>query len=83
MKEEYYRFLDNHNMVDHLSEIKYISFSKKLDILTELKVEFGIDILKKALISYKDRYIKLGRVDITRTKTMLTNICKSISKKEK
>lgn len=76
MRKVYYDYLNQYNLLNYLDCIPEFSYSKKLEILKELKKEFSSKQINKALLIYKNKYIDINRIEILKLKGILKGLCK-------
>lgn len=76
MRNEYYKFLFEQNVLNYLDEIEDLSYSRKLKILEKLKKFFSSEDINRGLIKYKNNYIDLKRAEIPKLENTLKGLCK-------
>lgn len=76
MKKEYYNLISNNELIDIFSEIKELSYSKKLKILQNLLKLYDSSIINKAMIEYKEKYINNNKYNLHFLENTLKYLCK-------
>jgi len=82
MREKYFAFISENNLVDILSQVQTIPYSLKLKYLIKLKDNFSVSILNRALDQYKKNYIDVGRVNEILIYNHIAYFCKKFTGRE-
>ena len=75
MREKYLAFLLQHGIQDTLHAIEEMSYTKKMNLLKELLVDYEPEIINRALNIYETNYIKINRVSLYAIKGFMTGLC--------
>ena len=75
MRDKYYQYISEHNINDLLSDITELSYSQKIKLIRDLRMEFDNDIVCQSLNTYHMNYIKKGRVRLNLIYNTLKGMC--------
>ncbi len=79
MRTEYYKLIKEKSISDILSEVDFLSYSYKKNLLELLLKRYNTLTINLALNEYKLQYIDCKRIDTNKLKGHLVYYCKQFS----
>jgi len=76
MKEDYLNYIKQEKLINVLDDLNFISFSKKLEILKNLKKDFSSDVINNSLRDFFNFYIVYDRDQAYNIEKVLKGLCK-------
>lgn len=82
MRKEYYKLLNNNQVLDILYTIDDMPYSKKYKILEAVLEKYSSEIVNSALINYRDNYMNKGKYNLNFLKNTLLYLCRKEKENE-